>query len=70
MDLIDQIGGWKSVSSIGNSYGIRHQNFQMLAWMILISVNKKPTQFFNLISHYSKKMSPEIRFSCFNLIRV
>ena len=32
MDLIDQIGGWKSVSSIGNSYGegydietIRHQ---------------------------------------------
>jgi integrase len=22
MDLIDQIGGWKSVSSIGNSYGI------------------------------------------------
>jgi len=21
MDLIDQIGGWKSVSSIGNSYG-------------------------------------------------
>ena len=21
MDLIDQIGGWKSVSSIGNNYG-------------------------------------------------
>ena len=21
MDLIDQIGGWKSISSIGNSYG-------------------------------------------------
>jgi len=22
MDLIDQIGGWKSISSIGNSYGL------------------------------------------------
>ena len=21
MDMIDQIGGWKSVSSVGNSYG-------------------------------------------------
>jgi len=46
MDLIDQIGGWKSVSSIGNSYGIGYQNSKMLTWMILISVNKKPTQFF------------------------
>ena len=25
MDMIDQIGGWKSVSSIGNSYGRGHQ---------------------------------------------
>jgi integrase len=47
MDLIDQIGGWKSVSSIGNSYGIGYQNSQILAWTILISVNKKPIQFFN-----------------------
>ena len=46
MDLIDQIGGWKSVSSIGNSYGIGYQNSKLLTWMILISVNKKPTQFF------------------------
>jgi integrase len=47
IDLIDQIGGWKSVSSIGNSYGIGYQNSQILAWTILISVNKKPRQFFN-----------------------
>ena len=47
MDLIDQSGGWKSVSSIGNSYGIGYQNSQILAWTILISVNKKPIQFFN-----------------------
>jgi hypothetical protein len=25
MDLIDQIGGWKSVSSIGNSYGLGYR---------------------------------------------
>ena len=29
MDLIDQIGGWKSVSSIGNSYGNGYKLVQL-----------------------------------------
>ncbi len=33
MDLIDQIGGWKSVSSIGNSYGKGYSNDGIKSWM-------------------------------------
>ena len=33
MDLIDQIGGWKSVSSIGNSYGIGYQTKSFTQWL-------------------------------------
>jgi hypothetical protein len=29
MDLIDQIGGWKSASSIGNSYGQGYKMVQL-----------------------------------------
>jgi len=35
MDLIDQIGGWKSVSSIGNSYG---EGFSLKQMKIALSV--------------------------------
>ena len=35
MDLIDQIGGWKSVSSIGNSYGEGYNLDQ-----IMVSIKK------------------------------
>ncbi|MBT5300546.1 MAG: tyrosine-type recombinase/integrase, partial [Tateyamaria sp.] len=33
MDLIDQIGGWKSVNSIGNSYGLGHKLEHMEKWI-------------------------------------
>ena len=33
IDLIDQIGGWKSVSSIGNSYGKGYSNDGVKSWM-------------------------------------
>jgi hypothetical protein len=33
MDLIDQIGGWKSVSSIGNSYGEGYANKSFKQWL-------------------------------------
>ena len=33
IDLIDQIGGWKSVSSIGNSYGKSYTNDGVKSWM-------------------------------------
>ena len=33
MDLIDQIGGWKSVSSIGNSYGKGYSSDGVRSWM-------------------------------------
>ena len=37
MDIIDQIGGWKSVSSIGNSYGTGYPMFKLRAWFWGIS---------------------------------
>jgi integrase len=33
MDLIDQIGGWKSVSSIGNSYGLGYKQDHFDKWI-------------------------------------
>ena len=33
IDLIDQIGGWKTVSSIGNSYGKGYSNDGVKSWM-------------------------------------
>jgi len=33
MDLIDQIGGWKSVSSIGNGYGEGYVTKAFTQWL-------------------------------------
>jgi integrase len=41
MDLIDQIGGWKSVSSIGNSYGKGYRMKQIKVFLSIISVTEK-----------------------------
>ena len=38
MDLIDQIGGWKSVSSIGNSYGLGYSVKQIRKLMQLVNI--------------------------------
>ncbi|XXK29981.1 tyrosine recombinase XerC [Rhodobacteraceae bacterium nBUS_24] len=38
MDLIDQIGGWKSVSSIGNGYGKGYSMEQIRKWIRLSSI--------------------------------
>jgi integrase len=41
MDLTDQIGGWKSVSSIGNSYGKVYRMKQIKVFLSIISVTEK-----------------------------
>jgi hypothetical protein len=33
MDMIDQIGGWRSVGSIGNNYGRGYSMEQIEKWM-------------------------------------
>ena len=38
IDLIDQIGGWKSVSSIGNSYGKGHHVERLTDWFSKLQV--------------------------------
>ena len=38
MDMVDQIGGWKSASSIGNNYGQGYSMEQMKKWMRLVSL--------------------------------
>jgi integrase len=38
MDMIDQIGGWRSVSSIGSNYGQGYSMEQMKKWMELVSL--------------------------------
>jgi integrase len=38
MDMIDQIGGWKSVSSIGNNYGQGYSMGQIRKWIRLSSI--------------------------------
>ena len=38
MDMIDQIGGWRSVSSIRSSYGDGYSLEQMEKWMRLVSL--------------------------------
>jgi len=38
MDLIDQIGGWKSVSSIGNSYGLGYRMEQVHVFLTEIKI--------------------------------
>ena len=38
IDLIDQIGGWKSVSSIGNSYGRGYTVWRIIDYLKLISL--------------------------------
>jgi len=38
MDMIDQIGGWRSVSSIGNNYGQGYSMEQITKWMKLVSL--------------------------------
>ena len=38
IDLIDQIGGWKSVSSIGNSYGKGYSFSNLIKWFHELTV--------------------------------
>ena len=38
MDMIDQIGGWKLVSSIGSNYGHGFSLEQVREWMKLVSL--------------------------------
>ena len=40
MDLIDQIGGWKSVSSIGNSYGKGYHVERWTEWLSEVQVRR------------------------------
>ncbi len=37
MDMIDQIGGWKSVSSIGSSYGQGYSIEKIFDWLSIIN---------------------------------
>ena len=41
MDMIDQIGGWKSVSGIGVSYGRGYGLEQQKGWLEMVKVNGK-----------------------------
>jgi integrase len=41
MDLIDQIGGWKSVSSIGNSYGKGYRIKQIKVFFYKIKISSE-----------------------------
>jgi len=41
MDLIDQIGGWKSVSSIGNSYGQGYMLDHIDKWIRAVLLQSK-----------------------------
>jgi integrase len=41
MDMIDQIGGWKSVGGIGASYGRGYGLEQQKAWLEMVKVNDK-----------------------------
>jgi hypothetical protein len=43
MDLIDQIGGWKSVSSIGNSYGLGYRLEKVEAVMRDVKIGSSKT---------------------------
>ncbi|XAT62522.1 tyrosine-type recombinase/integrase [Rhodobacteraceae bacterium Araon29] len=44
MDMIDQIGGWKSVSSIGNSYGEGYQLERLEEWFKRLQGVKCPAR--------------------------
>ena len=33
MDMIDQIGGWRSASSIGNNYGQGYSQLKIKKWL-------------------------------------
>ena len=44
MDLIDQIGGWKSVSSIGNSYGLGYRMEQLKGFFDKIKISPEEVQ--------------------------
>ena len=43
IDLIDQIGGWKSVSSIGNSYGKGYDVNKLTSWIkkVQLQISRK-----------------------------
>jgi len=38
MDMIDQIGGWKSVSSVGNNYGKGYNVDQVRTALIRVAI--------------------------------
>ena len=38
MDIIDQIGGWRSVGGVGVSYGEGYSTKQELKWMRSVSI--------------------------------
>jgi integrase len=40
MDMIDQIGGWKSVSSIGNKYGQGYSQSKLFKWFERVRVSR------------------------------
>ena len=40
MDMIDQIGGWKSASSIGNSYGEGHKIQKLFEFISRLGIKK------------------------------
>jgi hypothetical protein len=41
MDMIDQIGGWKSVNSVGAGYGQGYRLEQRKQWLEKVSLNIK-----------------------------
>ena len=43
LELIDQIGGWSSISSIGSSYGMGYKVNAKFVWLRKIQINQKET---------------------------
>ena len=39
MDMIDQIGGWRSVGGIGAGYGQGYSGVQVSRWLRLVSIS-------------------------------
>ena len=56
MDMIDQIGGWKSVSSIGNNYGQGYLIQKVKSWFAKIEFTIATTQTFKIKDSKDRKL--------------